>query len=71
MRYLVRYRNGSSDYLDAPSANEARKRAEKDFGGKVTRVEVVKDCVDEGEDDWEDPEVEPEEEDEECEECDE
>jgi len=52
MRYLVRYRNGSSDYLDANSAGEARTKAEKAFGGKVTKVEVVKDCITE-EEDWE------------------
>ena len=64
MRYLVRFRNGSSDYLDAESAREARDLAERDFGGKVVRVEVIQDCNDEDEESDQDEDEDDEDEDE-------
>jgi len=81
MKYLVRFRNGSTDYVEANSAAEARELAESMFGGKVTRVLVCQERAqrnppravreqpdedfDEDEDEDEDAEEDEEEEDEE------
>lgn len=45
MRFRILYRNGSSEFLSADSAREAKEVAEKDFGSKVSKVVVVEDDV--------------------------
>ena len=60
MRFLVKFRSRSSVILEEDSAKRALDRAEREFGSKVSRVEVVEPDDDEDEDLEDDEEEEDE-----------